>query len=103
MKLVKPLMIILAIVVVLALIIIAISNCSGCNCVQRIDKTLPDNITVPYEVATRTHVYPATKATKNDDGSVTMWGWYEKIDNKWSRREGPDTLLPVLRPRISRR
>lgn len=79
------------------------STCSGQGCIQKIDKTMPDVSAAPLEVATDTHIYYATKATLNEDKSVTMSNWYEKLDDKWALHEKSITLPPVLHPRINKR
>jgi hypothetical protein len=79
------------------------STCSGGPLIQRIDKTIPDISSVPYEITTRTNMYYAHQAYKNDDGSVTMLRWYERIDRSWILQSGSMTLPLVLNPQISKR
>lgn len=94
---------ILLIVAVLAIGVTVYSTCSGSSCIRRIDQTLPDATTAPYEVATQTTIYYAGQAYKNDDKSVTMLRWYERIDGKWKLQDDSITLPAVLKPRISNR
>lgn len=70
---------------------------------QRIDKTLPDAGTAPYEVITRTHFYYAVHAVANTDKSVTMTDWYEHVKDKWVFHKGSETIPPMLYPQIKRR
>ncbi|MDD5511582.1 MAG: hypothetical protein PHI12_12340 [Dehalococcoidales bacterium] len=92
----------LAVIAVIGFIFVTCSGTSGCNC-QRIDKTLPDVSAAPYRVPTVTHYYYAEKAVTNHDGSVTMTGWYERMNDKWFYHEDSETLPPVLKPRVERR
>lgn len=103
MKIVKPLISIMILVAIVAVGVLVFKACSGVGCVQRIDKTEPDKIEVPYEVATQSHIYLASKATLNDDKTVTMITWYERVDGKWVQRDGSITLPAVMRPRINKR
>jgi len=102
----KHLSLIIKILVLVAVIMFGVLiyiTCSGQPLVQKIDKTLPDDIQAPYEVTTRTHLYYAAEAVENDDSSVTMSGWYERINEKWVLHEGEETLPPLLRPEVKRR
>jgi hypothetical protein len=102
----RTLGIVIKLMLVVALIAIGLvvyQTCAGSPLIQRIDKTLPDVAAAPLEVATQTHIYYAEKATLNDDGSVTMVNWYEKLNNRWKQHMGMITLPPTLRPRASRR
>ena len=102
----RHLSLIIKILILVAIIMIGVLifiTCSGQPIIQKIDKTLPDDIMAPYEVTTRTHLYYATGATENDDGSVTMSEWYERIDDKWVLHNGEETLPPLLRPEVRRR
>jgi len=94
---------VLVLVAIIGIGVLAYQTCSSTPLVQRIDKTLPDASAAPFEVATITHSYQANRATLNDNGSVTMIGWYEQIGGKWVYHEDLITLPPVLKPRISRR
>lgn len=93
----------LVIAIILAVVIVIYQTCAGTAIIQRIDKTIPDAVAAPYEVATITHIYQAQKATMNDDKSVTMMGWYENIGGQWVYNKDSITLPPKLRPRINRR
>lgn len=94
---------IFAVVVLLAIVAVVYSMCSGAPLIQRIDKTEPDINTASFEISTFTRIYYAQHAVKNADGSVTMERWYYRDDNKWNYQASKVTLPRVLRPVISRR
>ena len=94
---------ILILVALISLGFVIYSTCAGTPLIQKIDKTLPDVSTAPYEVTTVTKLYIAQKAYSNEDDSVTMLRWYEKEDDKWIYRAESFTIPPVLNPRINRR
>ena len=103
---VKSLNIIIRILVIVAIIGIAVfvyQTCAGTPLVTKIDRTLPDVSVAPYDVVTVTRTYKAAKATVNEDGSVTMTGWYERINGKWVYTEGNFAIQPVLSPHIIQR
>lgn len=105
-KVSKTLGIIIRLLIIVAIIgfgFFIYQACAGTPIVQKIDKTLPDVSAAPYDVATVTRTYKAVRAVANDDGSVTMTGWYEQIDGKWVYNDRSITLLPVLRPYILKR
>ena len=78
--------IIVVVILILALALVFI-QCAGGSCIRKIDNTLP-TLRIPYaEVTTPTHFYYAQDVTE-DDVAVTMSGWYERIDDKWVKREG---------------
>jgi hypothetical protein len=95
----------LALVAIVLLGIFIYITCTGNNIggCQRIDKTLPDVATAPFAVTTRTHSYYARLAVTNTDGSVTITGWYEQIDGKWTLRDKSETIPPLFKPKVSRR
>jgi len=78
-------------------------TCAGTQLIQRIDKTLPDSAAAPFEITTMTRIYMARVATKNEDGSVRLTGWYVKDGKKWIYHEETITLPPLLHPVISKR
>jgi hypothetical protein len=93
---------ILAVVALIVIGVFAYTTCSantGCGC-QKIDKSLPPVSAAPYTVTIKTGTLYAEKAITNENKSVTVYGWYEKINGKWVRHPGPDTLPPVLKPVI---
>lgn len=94
---------ILILIAVIAVGILVYQMCSGNPLIQKIDKTLPDKTIAPCEVSTQTHIYCANNAILNDDGSVTMFDWWEKIGDVWVAHNGSITLPPKLHPRINRR
>jgi ABC-type arginine transport system permease subunit len=103
MKAVSLIIKLLLVVAIIGVLVIAYTTCSGTPLVQKIDKTLPAIDKAPYEVSTMTNIYYAGKAMVNNDKSVTMSSWYERIKNKWVVHKEPITLLPVLHPNISKR
>lgn len=103
MKVVKVLITVLIIAAIVAVGVLIYSSCAGQHIIQKIDKSEPDKITAPLEVATETHIYLASKVVLNGDKSVTMTGWYERVDKKWVKHEGIITLPVILRPRINKR
>lgn len=89
-----PVRFLIYVVVIIAMlmgILLALNYCTGGACIQRIDKTLPDNLAAPYEVSTPTHIY-YTKEVDDDGETVTMSVWWEKADGKWVKNSG-DLLL----------
>lgn len=90
--------VLVAIVAIAATIYI---SCTGG--IQKIDNTYPDVTMAPYQVLTKTKTFYAQQAYKNDDQSVTMLRWYEKIDDKWIYHTDTITIPIVLRPHISNR
>lgn len=102
-KLLPMLIKIFGIVTLIAIGVIIYSTCSGGPLIQRIDKTIPDVAAAPYEISTQTNIYYAGQAYRNNDGSVTMMRWYERVEKKWVKQDGSVTLPPVLRPRIGTR
>ena len=82
---------VIILVAVIMGILLVVLQCGGNSCIKRIDKTLPDTVTAPWEVTTPTHVYLTTDILEMDAG-VTLSGWYEQIDGKWVKREGNITL-----------
>lgn len=93
----------LVLVAIVAIGVIIYQTCAGTPLIQRIDKTVPDKMVAPFEVPTVTKSYLAQEAALNDDGSVTMSGWYERDGDRWVLHEEVVTLPPVLRPRVNRR
>lgn len=94
----------LAISVLLLLALIGIgvlvyTTCTGSPLVQKIDKTKPDT-TYLHEVATHTHIYYVKRVSSNEDGSISIAGWYEQTKDGWVFHEDEITLPPVLHPRI---
>lgn len=94
---------ILVIVAIIAVGVVIYSTCAGSPLIQKIDKTLPNEIDTPFKITTMTKLYYAKKAILNDDGSVTMFNWYEQINTEWVFNKGDFTIPPVLRPEIKRR
>lgn len=94
---------ILALIALIGIGLLIYSTCSGTSLVHRIDKTIPDVTVAPFEISTQTNIYMARRATLNEDKSVTMLGWYEKVNNKWVLHEEAITLPKILRPRIGKR
>lgn len=93
----------LFIVGIIAVGVIIYNTCAGGSVIERIDKSLPDKSIAPYDVTTHTMVYKAKYAVANDDGTVTMTGWYTREKNKWIYHPESFTLPKVLKPRISKR
>ncbi len=102
-KILSLLIKILVVVGLVGLGIFVYQTCAGTPLIQRIDKVPPDETVAPYQIVTRTRTYYAQRAVANTDNSVTMWGWYEKIDGRWVLHNEEFTLKPVLRPSIGRR
>lgn len=50
-----------------------------------INATVPSVQQAPYIVTTSTRYYYAKEATKAKDGTVTLNGYWELINNKWDR------------------
>lgn len=99
MKALSLLIKILILIAIIGVIVIVYTTCSGAPLVQRIDKTKPDT-TYLREIATATHTYYAGQAVANDDGTVSMSSWYERMSGKWVYHEGGIKLIKDLRPRI---
>jgi hypothetical protein len=78
-------------------------TCSGGSCIQKIDQTLPNIKTVPWQISTVTNLYYSVNATENKDKSVTMTDWYEQVKGKWRFHKGNETLSAILQPKVSRR
>lgn len=92
------------IIIALVMVVVLIYNtCAGSDVVQRIDKTLPDSTSAPFEIVTVTKTYMAQRAIFNDDKSVTMSSWYERDNKKWIFHEESITLPSLLHPVINRR
>ena len=83
MKILSRVIIALVLIAIIAVGALIYTTCSGSPLIQRIDKTLPDASVAPFQVATMTRTYQAERAVLNDNGTVTMWGWYEKDGGKW--------------------
>lgn len=94
---------ILILVALIAIGLLIYSTCAGSPLIQRIDKTLPDAATAPFEVSTITKIYYAQQAYQNEDNSVTMLRWYERQEKKWVYQTESFTIPPVLKPRIGNR
>ena len=94
---------ILAIVAVVGIGVFVYQTCAGTPIIQRIDKMPPEKTVAPFEVSTQTHIYYCSRAFANNDGSVTMYGWYEQLNGKWVLHDKEITLPKVLRPNIGRR
>jgi len=93
----------LAVLVVIGIFVyVTCSGNTGCGC-QRIDKTLPAISAAPYSVTTKTNNYYAEKTLAGENGSVALYGWYEKLDNRWVRHAGPDIIPALLKPIVKRR
>lgn len=58
----------------------------GGSCIKRIDKTLPDVNTAPWEIATPTHIYYAKEVIDNGTDSIDIVSWYEQVNNIWIYR-----------------
>ena len=99
----KTFTLIVLLVAVIAIGIMVYSTCAGGSIIQRIDKTKPEVIAVPFEVSTATKTYLTPRAVLNDDKSVTMYGWYERDGGKWVYHDKSITLPSVLKPRIGKR
>jgi len=95
-------MALLALIAIGIVVYFSCSGSAGCAC-QPIDKTLPDISAAPYKITTMTYFYYAAAATENEDGSVTMSGWYERVNGGWRFHDNEITLPPVLRPKVTRR
>lgn len=88
---------ILVVVILLMVIWLGFIIISGQSCIRRIDNTLPATDEAVWEVTTPMKLYYAEKADVKKDGkgviaSVTMTGWYEKVNDKWVKRAAPITL-----------
>lgn len=96
-------LVVVAIIVVIGFVYVTCSGTQGCGCVKSIDKTLPDTAKAPYSVTTVTHLYYAATAVQNQDGSVTMQSWYERLNGAWVYRDSLETIPAALKPNIKRR
>lgn len=94
---------ILAIVAMLGIIAIAYMTCSGTPLIQRIDQVEPTEMQAPFKVWTVTRTYLAKQATLNDDGTVTMRGFYEKDGSDWKLRDREYTIPKLFKPQVSQR
>lgn len=94
---------ILLLVAVIATGVFVYQTCAGTPIVQKIDKTLPDKVTAPFEVQTMSKIYLSRSADLNEDGSVTMKDWYERDGVEWVLHQGAIVLPKLLRPKISER
>lgn len=94
---------VLVLVAIIGVGVIIYQTCSGLPLIQKIDKTLPVVSEAPLEISTMTKNYMAQRAILNDEGSVTMYGWYDRVDGEWVFHEEKITLPKVLRPRIIKR
>ncbi len=87
---------ILVVIGILLFIFFLFLQLSGGSCIRKIDRTLPAEETATWEVTTPMKLYYAEKVEVVKDGesivSVTMTGWYERVNDKWVRREKPITL-----------
>jgi len=93
---------VLALAAIVALVGFIYVSCSGQGC-KRIDKTEPDKVVASYLVTTKTHSYYAATATQNQNGSVTMANWYERLDKRWVLHTGEETLPALFHPKVERR
>lgn len=82
---------ILVVIGILLFIFFLFLQLSGGSCIQKIDRTLPTEESATWEVTTPMKLYYAEKVdvVKDDEGivSVTMVGWYERVNDKWVRHK----------------
>lgn len=81
---VLKLLILLIIILVIGFILLQCFG--GGSCIKRIDKTLPDIDTAPWETTTPTHIYYAKKVIDNGIDYIGIVSWYEQINGVWVYR-----------------
>lgn len=94
---------ILILCAIIALGVVVYTTCAGTPFIQKIDKTIPDPAIASFEVSTVTKIYYAQQVYENDDNSVTMLRWYERLDDEWIYHNESYKIPPVLKPRINSR